>query len=233
MRSGKEKRFQMAAGIIGKKVGMTRVFTDKGEQVPVTLVQAGPCTIIGKRTQETDKYTALRVGFGKRKASRITQPRAGEAKKANVEAPQYIREFRVTEEELAKFEIGQVIGADFFEKGQTIDLVGWSKGKGFAGVVKKFKVGGHVATHGTHERFRHIGSIGARKSPGRVFKNQAMPGHQGTDRITVQNLEIVGVDAVNNILLIGGSIPGAPNGLVMVKPSKKVAIRASHKANKK
>lgn len=233
MRSGKEKRFQMAAGIIGKKVGMTRVFTDNGEQIPVTVLEVGPCTIIGKRTPETDKYSAIRVGFGKRKASRITQPRAGEAKKANVDVPQFIREFRVTEEELANYEIGQVIKADAFEKGQIIDLVGWSKGKGFAGVVKKFKVGGHVATHGSHEAFRHIGSIGQRKSPGRVFKNKTMPGRLGNDRKTIQNLEIVGVDAENNILLVGGSVPGAPNGLVMVKPSKKLAIRTAHKANKK
>lgn len=211
----------MAAGIIGKKLGMTRVFTDKGEQVPVTIVEAGPCTVIGKRTQDTDKYTAVRVGFGKRKASRINQPRAGEAKKANVEAPQFIREFRVTDEELNGFEVGQVIKADAFEKGQAIDVTGWSKGKGFAGVVKKFKVGGMIEGHGTHEYFRHIGSIGQRKTPGRVFKNKKMPGHKGTVRVTVQNLKVVGVDAENNLLLVSGAIPGAINGLVIVRPTVK------------
>lgn len=216
----------MAAGILGKKVGMTRVFTDKGEQVPVTVVQAGPCTVIGKRTLDTDKYSAVRVGFGKRKASRINQPRAGEAKKANVDAPQFIREFRVTPDELGGFEVGQVIKADAFEKGQSIDVTGWSKGKGFAGVVKKFRMAGMIEGHGTHEYFRHVGSIGQRKTPGRVFKNKRMPGHKGTVRVTVQNLQVVGVDVENDLLLISGAVPGAPNGLIIVRP----AVKAKNKA---
>lgn len=220
------------AGILGKKIGMTRVFTDSGEQVPVTVVQAGPCTVIGKRTQETDSYTALRLGFGTRKASRTNQARAGEAKKAGVEAPQYIREFRMNDEELAGYEVGQVVKADVFEKGQAVDVTGWTRGLGFAGVVKKFKVGGMIEGHGTHEFFRHIGSIGQRKSPGRVFKNKKMPGRKGNVRVMTQNLKVVGVDVENNLLLIHGAVPGAPNGFVIIRPSFKAARKAARKAAK-
>jgi large subunit ribosomal protein L3 len=185
------------------------------------VVAIGPCTVVGKRTTQTDGYTAVRVGFGERKEKHTNKPRAGEAKKAGVAAPVHIREFRVSEDELAKFEVGQKLGPDFFTKGQAVDVVGTSRGRGFAGVFKKHHMAGFIEGHGTHEYFRHGGSIGQRKTPGRVFKNKRMPGHMGDVRKTIQNLKVVDVDVENGLLLIGGAIPGAPNGLIVVKPSVK------------
>jgi large subunit ribosomal protein L3 len=211
----------MAAGLIGKKVGMTRVFTADGNQIPVTVVAVGPCTVVGKRTQETDEYTALRVGFGVRKDKHINKPRAGEAKKSGQAAPVAIREFRVSAEELAKFEIGQQLKADFFAKGQAVDVMGTSRGRGFAGVFKKHHMSGFVEGHGSHEYFRHGGAIGQRKTPGRVFKNKRMPGHMGVERKTIQNLKVVDFDVENNLVLIGGAIPGSPDSMIVIKPSVK------------
>lgn len=211
----------MAAGIIGKKVGMTRVFTEDGNQVPVTVVAVGPCTVVGKRTLETDKYTALRVGFGERKEKHTNKAMAGEAKKSGQKAPIQTKEFRVTAEELAKFEIGQQLKADFFAKGQAVDVSGVSRGRGFAGVFKRHHMAGFVEGHGSHEYFRHGGAIGQRKTPGRVFKNKRMPGHMGVDNKTIQNLKIVDIDAENNLVLIHGAIPGHPESVVVIKPSVK------------
>jgi large subunit ribosomal protein L3 len=201
---------------------MTRVFTETGTQVPVTVVNAGPCTVVGKRTQETDGYTALRVGFGLRKDKHTNKPLAGEAKKAGVKSSRVIREFRVTGEELAKYEVGQTLTAsDLFVKGQAIDVVGTSKGKGFQGVVKKHKMAGFVEAHGTHEYYRHAGAIGQRKTPGRVFKNKRMPGHMGSERVSIQNLTVVDIDVENNIVLVSGAIPGVQNSLVTLKATVK------------
>lgn len=211
----------MATGLIGKKVGMTRVFTDAGEQVPVTVVHVGPCIVVGKRTIETDSYTALRLGYGERKERHTNKPRAGEAKKAGVKAPILTREFRLSADELAKFEIGQELKADLFAKDQWIDVTGVSKGRGFAGVFKRYNFGGMIEGHGTHEFFRHGGAIGQRKSPGRVFKNRKMPGHMGAERVTVQKLKVVGVDVENNVVLVHGAVPGHINGVVVLKPSVK------------
>lgn len=212
----------MSAGLIGKKVGMTRVFTDSGEQVAVTVVQAGPCTIVGKRTIEVDQYTALRLGYGELKASHTNKPAAGDAKKAGLAAaPKVVREFRVDTAELAKFEQGSQIKADFFKKGDWIDVTGISKGRGFAGVFKRHHMAGFVEGHGAHEYFRHGGAIGQRKTPGRVFKNKRMPGHMGVEKVTIQKLKVIDVDVENNILLLAGSVPGAPDGLITLKPSVK------------
>lgn len=211
----------MATGLIGKKVGMTRVFTESGEQVPVTVVHVGPCIVVGKRTMETDSYTALRLGYGERKERHTNKPRAGEAKKAGVKAPVLTREFRLSADELAKFEIGQELKADLLEKDQWIDVTGISKGRGFAGVFKRYNFGGMIEGHGTHEFFRHGGAIGQRKSPGRVFKNRKMPGHMGAERVTVQKLKVVGVDVENNVVLVHGAVPGHINGVVVLKPSVK------------
>lgn len=225
----------MAAGLLGRKIGMTRVFTESGEQVPVTVVKVGPCVVIGKRTLEADKYSALRIGFGERRKQRITQPRAGEAKKSGQNAPDLIREFRVTPEEAAKYEVGQVLEADkLFAKGQQIDVVGTSRGRGFQGVVKRHHMAGFVEGHGTHEYFRHPGAIGQRKTPGRVFKNKRMPGHMGQRRVSIQNLTVVGFEespaadgkAVKDLLLISGAIPGHPESLITVKPTvKKLKVK--------
>jgi len=211
----------MAAGIIGKKVGMTRVFTADGNQVPVSVVAVGPCTIVGKRTQETDGYTAIRVGFGVRKAKHTNKAQAGEAKKSGQAAPRKIVEFRVTAEELAKFEIGQELKADFFAKDQAVDVTGTSRGRGFAGVFKRHHMAGFVEGHGSHEYFRHGGAIGQRKTPGRVFKNVRMPGHMGVEKKTIQNLKVVDFDVENSIVLIQGAIPGSPEGTIVIKPSVK------------
>jgi large subunit ribosomal protein L3 len=211
----------MSAGLIGKKIGMTRVFTENGEQVPVSVVVVGPCTVIGKRTLEKDKYTALRIGFGERKEKHTSKPRAGEAKKTGQKAPTLIREFRMTAEELAKFEVGQQLKADFFTKGQAIDVTGTSRGRGFAGVFKKHHMAGMVEAHGAHELYRHVGAIGQRKTPGRVFKNKRMPGHMGDEKKTIQNLKVVSIDVENNIVLVSGAIPGAPSGLITIRPSVK------------
>lgn len=220
----------MAAGLIGKKVGMTRVFTDSGEQVPVTVIQAGPCLVLGKRTQERDTYTAVQLGFGEVKEQRLTKPELGQYKKSGQTPKKIVREFRVEADELGNFEVGQELKADFFSRGQLIDVTGTSRGRGFAGVVKRYKFGGAIEGHGSHEHFRHGGAIGQRKSPGRVFKNKKMPGHMGNDRITVQNLEVVDIDAENNLVLVKGAVPGHPNGLVILRPAIKSAIRAATKA---
>jgi large subunit ribosomal protein L3 len=212
----------MAAGLLGQKVGMTRVFTENGEQVPVTVLSVGACTVIGKRTLEQDKYTALRVGFGERKEVHTNKAQAGEAKKAGVKPAKIIREFRMTPEELATFEVGQALTPDkLFTKGQAVDVTGTSRGRGFAGVFKRHHMSGFVEGHGSHEYFRHGGAIGQRKTPGRVFKNVRMPGHMGVDRVTTQNLKIVDVDVENGLLLIKGAVAGHPEGLVIVTPSVK------------
>jgi large subunit ribosomal protein L3 len=224
----------MSMGLLGRKVGMTRVFTESGEQVSVTVVKTGPCVVIGKRTMEVDKYSALRIGFGERRKQKITKPREGEAKKSGQPAPDLIREFRVTPEEAAKFEVGQVLDpSKMFAKGQQIDVVGTSRGRGFQGVVKMHHMAGFVEGHGTHEYYRHPGAIGQRKTPGRVYKNKRMPGHMGLDRISIQNLTLVGIEG--DLLLIGGSVPGHATSLVTVKPTvKKLKIKKEEpKAEKK
>lgn len=216
----------MATGMIGRKHGMTRYFVESGEQVPVTVIELGPNTVVGKRTQETDEYTALRVGFGERADKHTNKPMAGEFKKAGQKAPKIVREFRLGADDLAKFEIGQVLKADAFQKGQLVDVTGVTRGKGFTGVVKKFKVGGGIEGRGTHEYFRHIGAIGQRKTPGRVFKNKKMPGQRGVQTRTTQNLEVVSVDVENNLLLVKGAVAGHKNALVVVRPAVKPGKRA-------
>lgn len=212
----------MSAGLIGKKVGMTRVFTDNGEQVAVTVVKAGPCTIVGKRTQELDQYSAIRLGYGDLKESHTNKPAAGEMKKAGLKAaPKLVREFRVDASELGKFETGTQLKADFFKKGDWVDVTGHSKGRGFAGVFKRHHMAGFVEGHGAHEYFRHGGAIGQRKTPGRVFKNKRMPGHMGTEKVTIQKVKVIDVDVENNLILIAGTVPGAPEGIITIKPTVK------------
>jgi large subunit ribosomal protein L3 len=211
------------AGMIGKKHGMTRYFVASGEQVPVTVIELGPNRVVGKRTQETDKYTALRLGFGERTDKHINKPMAGEYKQLGAKAAKVVREFRVDAAELARFEVGQLVTADMFAVGQKVDVTGLTRGKGFAGVVKKFKVGGGIEGRGTHEYYRHIGAIGQRKTPGRVFKNKKMPGHRGVQVRTAQNLEVVAVDVENNLLLVKGGVAGHKNAIVIVRPTVKPA----------
>lgn len=212
-------------GLIGRKVGMTQVFTDKGACTGVTVLELGPCRVVAKRTQERDGYWALALGFGERKAKKVNRPLAGTLKAAGgtESARRHVVELRVTAETAAKFEVGQdVTLADVgLEAGHKVDVTGTSKGKGFQGVMKRHNFGGFRATHGTHEYFRHGGSIGCRKWPGRVYKGRKMPGHMGDVRTTTQNVRIVQVRGDNNVLLLEGSVPGCKGALVMVRPAIK------------
>ena len=216
-------------GLLGKKLGMTQVFTERGDMRPVTAVLAGPNVVIGKRTTEKDGYTAVRLGF-QQKALRLTRrPELGIFTKAGVEPQAMVREIRVTEKDLEKYEVGQAVALDtIFKVGTYVDVIGQSKGKGYQGVVKKHHMGGNRASHGTHEFFRHGGSIGCRLTPGRVHRGKRMSGHMGDERCTVQNIAIVEVIADQGVLLLGGSVPGSRNAFIVVRnATKKVgAVKA-------
>jgi large subunit ribosomal protein L3 len=204
---------------------MTQVFGPDGERVPVTAIATGPCVVIGKRTTEKDKYTAIQIGFEDKKPQLVNRPMTGFFAKANVKPQRIVREIRLTEEDAAKFEIGQVLrAADIFEKGGSVDVVGRSKGKGFQGVLKRHHLGGSRATHGSHEFFRHGGSIGCRLTPGRVHKGKRMGGHMGDERKTLQNLELFDILADENVILVRGNVPGGKNGYVLVQKSVKKTL---------
>lgn len=211
-------------GILGKKVGMTQVFDEGGNVVPVTLVEAGPCYITQKKTRDVDGYTAVQLGFEVVAEKRLNKPEAGHFKKAGVPLLKHLREFRA--KDVSDLEVGQVIKADVFSTGDLVDVVGTSKGKGFAGVVKRHHFAGGPKTHGQSDRHRAGGSLGAGTTPGRVFKGLRMPGRMGGDRTTVANVELMIVDPERNLLAIKGAIPGAKNGLVMIKEARKTKKRA-------
>jgi large subunit ribosomal protein L3 len=217
-------------GIIGKKIGMTLVFNDAGVAQGVTVLLVGPCMVMGKRTVGRDGYNALRLGFASRKANKVNKSEAGVLKAiGGIEsARRYIVEMRVSDATLGKFEPGQEITLNDMgvKEGDLIDICGTSKGKGFAGVMKRHHFGGFRATHGTHEYFRHGGSIGCRKWPGRVFKGRKMPGHMGDRRVTTQNIKVVQVRAAENVLLVHGSVPGPKNAMITVRPAIKRNPRA-------
>ncbi len=206
-------------GIIGKKIGMTSLFTEDGKNVPATLIEAGPCFVTQVKTVATDGYAAVQIGFGKRKARRTTKAMAGHFAKAGVEPLQKLAEFRPdAEHDLSSYKAGQQLGADFFIEGDFVDVVGTSKGKGFQGVVKRHNfagVGGQ--THGQHNRLRHPGSIGACSWPSRVFKGMRMAGRMGGTRVKVQNLKVLRVVTDRNLLVISGSVPGAKNSFVYLE----------------
>lgn len=204
-------------GILGKKLGMTQVFTAEGNVVPVTVIEAGPCVVLQKKDLENDGYEAVQIGFADKKTSRSNKPEAGHAKKADTAPKRYIRELRGVD--LANYEVGQVLKADVFAEGQFVDVSGVSKGKGFAGSIKRWGQSRGPMSHGSryHRRPGSMGSIQANRVP----KGKRLPGHMGHDSITVQNLEIVRVDAERNVLLVKGSIPGPKNGFVKVRESVK------------
>lgn len=204
-------------GILGKKLGMTQVFTAEGNVVPVTVIEAGPCVVLQKKDLENDGYEAVQIGFMDKKASRSNKPAAGHAKKADTAPKRYIRELRGVD--LGTYEVGQVLKADVFAEGEFVDVSGVSKGKGFAGVIKRWGQSRGPMSHGSryHRRPGSMGSIQAN----RVQKGKRLPGHMGHDSITVQNLEIVRVDTERNVLLVKGSIPGPKNGFVRVRGSIK------------
>jgi large subunit ribosomal protein L3 len=218
-------------GILGLKVGMTQLFDANGSALGVTVLELGPCTVLGKRTQgkhengRTDAYNALIVGFGKRRENKLNKPEAGALKAAGgtEKACRYICELRVSEATLGKYELGtQITIKDLgFKVGDLVDVQGTSKGKGFQGVMKRHNFGGFRATHGTHEYFRHGGSIGCRKWPGRVFKGRKMPGHMGDRRVTTQNMAVAQVREDDNVLVLHGAVAGCKNGFIMVRPAIK------------
>ena len=214
----------MTMGIVGRKCGMTRVFTEDGISIPVTVIEAQPNRITQVKTVETDGYSALQVTAGSRKASRVSKPEAGHFAKAKVEAGDLIAEFRLgagDQPEEGEFETGQELKVDLFEEGQKVDVIGTSIGKGFAGTVKRHNFRTQDATHGNSLAHRAPGSIGQNQTPGRVFKGKKMSGHMGNVRRTVQNLEVVRVDAERNLLLIKGAVPGHKGGRVIVRPAVK------------
>lgn len=209
----------MAIGIVGIKRGMTRVFTEDGVSIPVTVVEADPNRITQLKTADVDGYEAVQVTTGSRKANRISKAEAGHYKKANVEAGRGLWEFRV--DSLEGFEIGGEVKVEVFEEGQKVDVTGTSKGKGYAGVIKRWNFRGQDTTHGNSLAHRAPGSIGQNQTPGRVFKGKKMSGHMGAERVTVQTLEVVRVDAERNLLLIKGAVPGATGGDVIIHPAEK------------
>ncbi len=208
----------MNKAIIGKKLGMSQIFTADGIVIPVTVVEAGPCPVVQKKTQEKDGYNALQVAFGDAKEKNVSKPVMGQFKKANVAPKKVLKELPI--DDVNSYEIGQEINCSIFAEGDHVDVVGTSKGKGFAGAVKRWNhhIGPKAHGSGYH---RGVGSMSANSSPSRVFKNKKMAGHLGNERVTVQNLTVARVDAARNLLLIKGAIPGAKGGIVVVKQSVK------------
>lgn len=209
----------MKNGLIGKKLGMTQVFADDGRRIPVTVVEAGPCVVVQKKTVEKDGYNAIQVGFGSKEAAKATRAMVGHCKNAGLGVFQFLKELRL--EDVDQFNVGDTISADIFSPGDIVDVTGTSIGKGFQGVIKRWGFKGGRASHGSNFH-RAPGSIGCSATPSRVFKNKKMPGQLGNERVTVQKISVVRVDAADNLLLLKGAIPGAKNGLVIVRDSVKV-----------
>ena len=210
-------------GLLGFKVGMTQIYDENGAVVPVTVVDMSNNVVHQVKTTETkDGYNAVQLAIGDKKESRTSKPLKGHFDKLGVTPKQFVRELRVSEGDLGKFQTGSNLQvSDFFEAGQKVDVTGTSKGRGFAGVMKRYNFRGFIRTHGTHEYFRHGGSIGTRLTPGHVLKGKKMPGHMGAERVTVQNLTIAKVDAERNLLYIKGGVPGANRKLILVRNAVK------------
>ncbi|TFG49176.1 MAG: 50S ribosomal protein L3 [Anaerolineales bacterium] len=204
-------------GLIGKKVGMTQLFDDAGKAVPVTVIKAGPCFVTQVRTVDKDGYSAVQLGFDETKPQRLTGGELGHLKKNELPPLRILREFRTDE----TLEEGQALTVEVFEEGERVDIIGKSKGRGFAGVVKRYGFAGGPKTHGQSDRHRAPGSIGAGSTPGRVYKGKKMPGRMGTDTVTSQNLLVSRIDPENNIIAVRGSVPGPRNGLVIIKEARK------------
>ncbi len=219
-------------GMLAKKLGMTQIFLEDGTRVPVTVLSVRGNTVIAHRTMERDGYTALQVGFDEQKPSRLTKADLGRFKAANASPRRYVREFRVDADVLAKFPVGSDIAPEIFAEGQYIDVSGTTKGKGFQGSLHRYKLGGKPRTHGTHEYFRHGGSIGCRLTPGRVHPGKRMPGHVGNVTRTTQNLRVAKIMAAEGVLLVWGPVPGAANNYVVVNAARKVSVRQIHNAAK-
>ena len=205
--------------IIGKKIGMTQIFDEAGKVVPVTVVEAGPCVVVQKKTIENDGYAALQLGYGDVKVQRMNKPLKGHFDKADVACKKTLKEFRL--DDCDALNVGDIVKADTFAVGDAIDVVGVSKGKGFAGAIKRHNQHRLKETHGTGPVHRQAGSMGACSSPSRIYKGKGMPGHMGAEQVTVQNLEIVKIDAENNLIAIKGAVPGPKGGIVYIVGSVK------------
>jgi large subunit ribosomal protein L3 len=204
-------------GLLGKKIGMTQVFADDGEAVPVTVIQTGPCHVIGTRTQERDGYTAVVLGFDDKPVRLASKPEVGGYKDSGVKPQRFIREIRLPADEVAKYTVGQVLGPkDVFVDSAPIDVEGTSKGKGYQGVIKRHHMKGMTRAHGTHEYFRHGGSIGCRLTPQRVHKGKRMAGQMGNEKVSIQNLQLLRILPDDNVILVRGAVPGSANDYVVV-----------------
>ncbi len=212
----------MRTGVIVKKVGMTRVFSEKGEHIPVTVLQLDKCQVVAKRTVEKDGYTAVQLGVGSQKPHRVTQPMRGHFAKANVEPKRKLQEFRVSTENL--LDVGDEITANHFVPGQLVDVAGHTVGKGFAGSMKRWNFGGLEASHGVSISHRSHGSTGQRQDPGKVFKGKKMAGHLGTELVTTQNVLVVRTDVERGLILVRGSVPGSKGGYVTIRDAAKSAL---------
>ena len=209
----------MQKAIIGKKVGMTQIFDEAGKVIPVTVVEAGPCVVIQKKTTENDGYDAVQLGYGDVTTKHVTKPMQGHFAKADVAAKKTLKEFRL--DDISAMNVGDILKADIFAPGEKIDVKGTSKGKGYAGAIKRHNQRTLRETHGTGPVGRQPGSMGACSSPSRIYKGKGMAGHMGAEKVTVQNLEIVKVDSENNLIAIKGAVPGAKGGIVVITDSVK------------
>ena len=215
----------MSLGLVGRKIGMTRVFTDDGAAVPVTVLDVANNRVTQIKTQETDGYSAVQVTYGKRRASRVSKPAAGHLAKAGVEAGVVLKEFKVAQDELAKFKAGDVVGVDTFSVGQLVDVTGTTKGRGFSGVIKRHHFSSNRASHGNSRSHNTPGSIGMAQDPGRVFPGKRMAGQLGNVTRTTQLLKVVRVDVERGLLLVKGCVPGADGGQIVVLPSAKTPLK--------
>ena len=209
----------MQKGIIGKKMGMTQIFDENGKVVPVTVVEAGHCTVVQKKTVESDGYVAVQLGYGDISAKKVSKPAKGHFDKADVAPKRTLREFRL--DDISAMNVGDILKADVFAVGDRIDVVGTSKGKGYAGAIKRWNQHRLRESHGTGPVARHAGSMGSCSTPSRVFKGKRLPGHLGAERVTIQNLKVVKVDAENNLIAIKGAIPGPKGSVVCISDSVK------------
>lgn len=211
----------MNKGIIGKKIGMTQIFDENGKVIPVTVVEAGPCVIVQKKTVDNDGYDAVQMGYGDKKPAKVNKPMKGHFAKGDVAPKRVLKEFRF--DDCSALNVGDIVKADIFANGDYVDVMGISKGKGYQGTIKRFNSARLKETHGTGPVARHAGSMGACSSPSRIFKGKMMPGHMGSERVTVQNLVVAKVDAENNLIAIRGAVPGPKGGTVVICNSVKKA----------
>lgn len=211
----------MQKALIGKKIGMTQIFDDKGNVVPVTVIEAGPCSIVMKKTIENDGYEAVQLGFGDVKVQRVNKPMAGHFKKNDLAPKKTLKEFKF--DDLDKLNVGDTLTADIFTAGDRVDVIGTSKGKGTAGAIKRWNFSRLKESHGTGPVARHAGSLGACSDPSRVFKGKKLAGHLGSERVTIQNLTVAKIDAENNLVAIKGAVPGPKGGIVVIRDSVKKA----------